>query len=99
MIPLRYGASLRKQVKKMEVSQHARYTCTFCGKVTVKRDCVGIWNCRSCKKVVAGGAWVVSYVSRSGTLDLGILAANDNLLQNTGGCGYEIDHPSSEGDC
>ena len=29
----RYGASLRKQVKKMEVSQHARYTCTFCGKV------------------------------------------------------------------
>ncbi|KAF8967735.1 putative RPL43B-60S large subunit ribosomal protein [Flammula alnicola] len=29
----RYGASLRKQVKKMEISQHARYTCTFCGKV------------------------------------------------------------------
>lgn len=29
----RYGASLRKQIKKMEVTQHARYTCTFCGKV------------------------------------------------------------------
>ncbi|KAK9423871.1 putative 60S ribosomal protein L43 [Seiridium unicorne] len=29
----RYGASLRKQVKKMEISQHAKYTCTFCGKV------------------------------------------------------------------
>lgn len=47
----RYGASLRKQVKKvrplsyadyshhllltvfqMEITQHARYTCTFCGK-------------------------------------------------------------------
>ncbi|KAL2164230.1 hypothetical protein VTH06DRAFT_3446 [Thermothelomyces fergusii] len=28
----RYGASLRKLVKKQEVSQHAKYTCTFCGK-------------------------------------------------------------------
>lgn len=29
----RYGASLRKQIKKMEVSQHAKYLCEFCGKV------------------------------------------------------------------
>lgn len=29
----RYGASLRKQVKKIEISQHAKYTCMFCGKV------------------------------------------------------------------
>jgi hypothetical protein len=29
----RYGASLRKQMKKVEVSQHAKYTCAFCGKV------------------------------------------------------------------
>jgi len=57
---VRYGASLRKQVKKMEITQHARYTCTFCGKTTVKRTSVGIWECKSCKKTVAGGAWVVS---------------------------------------
>ncbi|CAE6487598.1 unnamed protein product [Rhizoctonia solani] len=44
----------------MEVTQHARYTCTFCGKDSVKRTAVGIWNCRSCKKVIAGGAWTVS---------------------------------------
>ncbi|KAK7032965.1 ribosomal L37ae protein family-domain-containing protein [Favolaschia claudopus] len=50
----RYGASLRKQVKRMEISQHARYTCTFCGKDTVKRTAVGIWNCSSCRKVIAG---------------------------------------------
>ncbi|KAJ2787155.1 60S ribosomal protein L43 [Coemansia interrupta] len=56
----RYGASLRKQVKKMEITQHARYTCTFCGKDSVKRGAVGIWNCRGCKKTVAGGAWTVS---------------------------------------
>ncbi|KAJ3192083.1 60S ribosomal protein L43 [Irineochytrium annulatum] len=34
----RYGASLRKQVKKMEISQHATYTCTFCGKAHGRRD-------------------------------------------------------------
>lgn len=31
----RYGASLRKTVKKMEVSQHSKYTCSFCGKVSI----------------------------------------------------------------
>ena len=29
----RYGASLRKMVKKIEITQHSKYTCTFCGKV------------------------------------------------------------------
>jgi large subunit ribosomal protein L37Ae len=58
----RYGASLRKMVKKMETSQHAKYTCAFCGKDTVKRQAVGIWNCKSCKKTTAGGAYTVSYV-------------------------------------
>jgi ribosomal protein eL43 len=61
-LPYRYGASLRKQVKKMEITQHAKYVCTFCGKTTVKRHSVGIWDCKSCKKTVAGGAYTVSYV-------------------------------------
>ncbi|KAL1441026.1 hypothetical protein MTO96_008947 [Rhipicephalus appendiculatus] len=52
----RYGASLRKMAKKIEITQHAKYTCTFCGKDTMKRTCVGIWKCRSCRKTVAGGA-------------------------------------------
>ncbi|KAK4114261.1 60S ribosomal protein L43 [Canariomyces notabilis] len=56
----RYGASLRKLVKKQEVSQHARYTCTFCGKNTVRRSAVGIWSCGSCKKTMAGGAYTVA---------------------------------------
>ncbi|RXM28970.1 60S ribosomal protein L37a [Acipenser ruthenus] len=33
----RYGASLRKMVKKIEISQHAKYTCSFCGKDFVKK--------------------------------------------------------------
>ncbi|KYR00290.1 S60 ribosomal protein L37A [Tieghemostelium lacteum] len=56
----RYGASLRKQVKKMEITQHSTYTCSFCGKDSVKRTCVGIWKCSGCKRVLAGGAWTVS---------------------------------------
>lgn len=31
----RYGASLRKMVKKIEISQHSKYTCSFCGKVRI----------------------------------------------------------------
>uniref|UniRef100_A0A671YLE0 Zgc:171772 n=1 Tax=Sparus aurata TaxID=8175 RepID=A0A671YLE0_SPAAU len=44
-------------VKKIEISQHAKYTCSFCGKTKMKRRAVGIWHCGSCKKTVAGGAW------------------------------------------
>merc|ERR1712080_665654 len=53
----RYGATLRKVVKKYEISQHAKYNCAFCGKDSVKRTNVGIWKCKSCSKIVAGGAW------------------------------------------
>ena len=76
-------ASLRKGIRKIEVSQHSRYTCSFCGRNSVKvgvlgggeqwvtmgktdsachlqRTNVGIWECKACKKVVAGGAWTVS---------------------------------------
>lgn len=58
----RYGSSLRKQVKKMEITQHATYTCPFCGKNSVKRTAVGIWKCKAktCSKSIAGGAWSVN---------------------------------------
>ncbi|XP_056428019.1 60S ribosomal protein L37a isoform X1 [Hyla sarda] len=59
----RYGASLRKMVKKIEISQHAKYTCSFCGKTKMKRKAVGIWRCGSCMKIVAGGAWTYNTTS------------------------------------
>lgn len=59
----RYGSTLRKLVKKIEISQHSTYRCVFCGKDSVKRSCVGIWNCRSCRKVMAGGAYTLSTAS------------------------------------
>ncbi|EPR56953.1 ribosomal protein RPL37A [Toxoplasma gondii TgCatPRC2] len=55
----RYGASLRKQVKKIELQQHAKYSCPFCGKMATKRQAVGIWKCRGCSKVMTGGAWTL----------------------------------------
>ncbi|GAU87238.1 hypothetical protein RvY_00120 [Ramazzottius varieornatus] len=54
----RYGASLRKTAKKLEITQHSKYTCLFCGKDAMRRSCVGIWSCRRCRKTVAGGAYV-----------------------------------------
>ncbi|MCO5605428.1 hypothetical protein L7F22_059612 [Adiantum nelumboides] len=59
----RYGASLRKQIKKMEVSQHAKYFCEFCGKYAVKRKAVGIWSCKDCNKIKAGGAYTLNTAS------------------------------------
>ncbi|RMJ25676.1 60S ribosomal protein L43 [Aspergillus sp. HF37] len=63
----RYGASLRKQMKNVEITQHARYVCTFCGKNTVKRKAVGIWECKACNKSVAGGAYNVSTPAAAAT--------------------------------
>jgi large subunit ribosomal protein L37Ae len=59
----RYGSTLRKLIRKIEVSQHSTYHCAFCGKNTVKRTCVGIWHCKSCRKTVAGGAYTMSTAS------------------------------------
>ena len=36
----RYGATLRKVIKKMEVTQHAKYGCTFCGKTAYNIDII-----------------------------------------------------------
>ncbi|XP_016079612.1 PREDICTED: 60S ribosomal protein L37a-like [Miniopterus natalensis] len=58
-----YGASLWKMVKKIEISQNAKRTCSFCGKTKMKRGAVGIWHCGSSMKTVAVGAWTYSTTS------------------------------------
>ncbi|XP_059032316.1 large ribosomal subunit protein eL43-like [Mustela lutreola] len=52
-----YGASLRKMAKRSEISQQAKYTCSFCGKTKTKGGAVGIWLCGSCMETIAGGPW------------------------------------------
>ncbi|RZC86542.1 hypothetical protein C5167_029894 [Papaver somniferum] len=68
----RYGASLRKQIKKMEISQHSKYFCesverfvvlSFLHQYAVKRKAVGIWGCKDCGKVKAGGAYTLNTAS------------------------------------
>ena len=56
----RYGQKLRKQVKAIEILQRTKYTCTFCGKNSVRRSAVGIWKCKACRRSIAGGAWEFS---------------------------------------
>merc|ERR1739847_11199 len=50
----RYGASLRKLIKRMEVSQHNPYT----GGDTLNRHSVGIWECKKSGMKMSGGAYV-----------------------------------------
>ena len=59
----RYGSSLRKIIKKFELTQHASYFCNFCGKNSLKRTVLGIWKCKACKITLAGGAWEPTYYS------------------------------------
>jgi hypothetical protein len=40
VVGTRYGAILRKKIKKMEVSQHSEYFCEFCGKVDILLICL-----------------------------------------------------------
>ncbi|KAH0575718.1 Ribosomal protein L37a [Spironucleus salmonicida] len=54
---VRYGRAARKQLKVIETAQRQLYTCPFCAKDQVKRQACGIWNCRSCNKTIAGGAY------------------------------------------
>ena len=56
----RYGATLRKVVKKFEISQHATYVSPFCGKNSVKRTAAGIWKCKRTNKKIAGGAYTLA---------------------------------------
>ena len=57
---VRYGSSLRRICRKLEQQQHARYDCAFCGKKTIKRSATGVWNCKACRKTVAGGAYTLA---------------------------------------
>jgi large subunit ribosomal protein L37Ae len=61
----RYGSTLRKRMKKVLETQKKTYECKACGKTSVKRDVVGVWNCRSCNVKFAGGAY--AYVTPAGT--------------------------------
>ncbi len=54
----RYGASLRKRWARVVMAMRAPHRCPRCQTKAVKRVAVGIWRCRKCGLVFAGGAYV-----------------------------------------
>ena len=54
---VRYGATLRKRYVKVVTELRKSHKCPQCGSVAVKRESVGVWNCRKCGHTFAGGAY------------------------------------------
>ena len=59
------------------------YACAFCGKNTVKRTCVGIWECKKCGKVLAGGACLHSFFWKNPTPGIMLITLFTILSANT----------------
>jgi len=56
----KFGATLRKIVKKFEITKKAKYLSPFSGKECVRREAVGIWKCKQTGRRIAGGAWTLN---------------------------------------
>ncbi len=53
----RYGATVRKRYIKVVTEAKRTHKCPQCGAEAVKRESVGVWNCRKCDVTFAGGAY------------------------------------------
>jgi large subunit ribosomal protein L37Ae len=54
---VRGGRSVRLRLQKVQEKKKQKYACPRCEKMAVKRKETGIWFCRSCGVVFAGGAY------------------------------------------
>lgn len=54
---VRYGARIRKQFNAVKKDKIAAYKCPSCGRVSLYRTDTGIWECKKCSRVFAGGAY------------------------------------------
>jgi large subunit ribosomal protein L37Ae len=54
---VKYGVNLRKRYEAVANEKRALYKCDVCGKDAVKRISTGIWRCKHCGAVFAGGAY------------------------------------------
>ncbi len=59
----RYGVKIRKAVAAIEKRQRSRFICPACGSRSVKRVGTGIFQCRKCGKIFAGGAYVFETIT------------------------------------
>lgn len=63
MLVLRKGTNS----SSVQVNQLTNFFSSFLFQDSMKRACVGIWSCKRCKRVVAGGAWVYSTTAAATT--------------------------------
>ena len=54
----RYGVRTRTRVRDVEIQQKGKHTCPKCGKNAVKRSGTGVWMCKKCGNIFAGGAYL-----------------------------------------
>jgi large subunit ribosomal protein L37Ae len=57
---VRGGATLRKRYSRVMDSLNVYHRCPNCASVKVKRESVGLWECRKCGHRFAGGAYTPS---------------------------------------
>ena len=57
---IRYGARIRKRAAEVRKKKIALYKCDSCGEVKVERIGTGIWKCRHCDAIYAGGAYTLT---------------------------------------
>ncbi len=53
----RYGSTVRKRYSKIVSSLKKAHKCPQCSAVAVRRQSVGVWECRKCGFTFAGGAY------------------------------------------
>ena len=53
----RYGVRIRRRVQQIEEGLKGRHTCPRCAAISVRRKSTGVWACRRCGYVFAGGAY------------------------------------------
>ncbi|MFQ6087123.1 MAG: 50S ribosomal protein L37ae [Candidatus Bathyarchaeia archaeon] len=53
----RYGSTVRKRYTKIVSSLKEAHKCPQCSAVAVRRQSVGVWECRKCGFTFAGGAY------------------------------------------
>ncbi|TFG96609.1 50S ribosomal protein L37ae [Candidatus Thorarchaeota archaeon] len=54
----RYGAKLRRRVLDIEKKRNEPTRCPACATRALKRQAVGLWKCKKCDLLFAGGAYV-----------------------------------------
>lgn len=53
----RYGVRIRRRAQEIEEGLKHRSECPRCAAIAVRRSSTGVWTCRRCGYVFAGGAY------------------------------------------